>query len=222
MRTKLQDRILPNYSKNEEIFNMVSHILGGALGIVGMVLCIIKSALSGNVWGVVASSIYGFSLITLYCMSSIYHGLRYSTSKKVFQVLDHCAIYLLIAGSYTPIALSALRPEYPVLCWIVFGLVWGLTILSVTLTAIDIKQYRIFSMTCYIVMGWCVLGFMGQVKAVLGNTGLLLLLLGGIAYTVGAILYGVGKKHTIMHSIFHIFVLLGSVLQFFSIYLYAL
>lgn len=111
-RTKLQDRILPTYTKGEEIFNMTSHIVGGALGIVALVLCIIFAAIHHNSYGVIASSIYGVTMIVLYTMSSIYHGLSPKRkAKKVFQVLDHCSIFLLIAGSYTPFALCTLR-EY--------------------------------------------------------------------------------------------------------------
>ena len=222
MRTKLIDRILPPYSKGEELFNMISHIVGASLGILALIFCLIKSIIHGDVWSVVASCIYGISMITLYCMSSIYHGLRPCMGKKVFQVLDHCAIYIMIAGCYTPIALVALRPVYPTLSLIVMLLVWGLTVLCVTLTAIDLKKYRIFSQACYIIMGWCVLGFMKQATEVLGANGITFLLIGGICYTVGAILYSIGSKKTYMHCVFHIFCLLGSIFQFFAIYYYAL
>lgn len=115
MRTKLADRKLPNYTKGEEIFNMVSHIVGAVAGIVVLVLCVIAAALNHNPYGVVGSVIYGVTMIMLYTMSSIYHGLRPGMAKKVFQVIDHCTIYLLIAGTYTPIALSAIRAVNPVL-----------------------------------------------------------------------------------------------------------
>ena len=222
MRIKLQDRTFPNYTKGEEIFHMVSHIVGVAFGIAVLVLCVIKSAVAGDGWGIASSLVYGICMMLLYCMSSIYHGLRQNLAKKVFQVLDHCAIYFMIAGCYTPIALVGLRPDYPVLAWIVFGVVWGLTALSVTLTAVDLKQYRVFSMVCYIVIGWCVLAFMPQAVEVMGKQGMLYLLYGGMSYTVGAVLYGIGKKKRYMHSVFHLFVLLGSVLQFFAIYYYVL
>lgn len=109
-RIKLSDRILPKYTKGEEIFNMTTHIVGGAMGIVALVLCIIFAAIHHNGYGVVASSIYGTTMILLYTMSSVYHGLKpNTTAKKVFQILDHCSIFLLIAGSYTPFALCTLR-----------------------------------------------------------------------------------------------------------------
>ncbi|MBQ7857628.1 MAG: hemolysin III family protein [Oscillospiraceae bacterium] len=219
-RIRLADRLLPNYTQGEEIMNMVTHIVGGAIGIAALTLCVIRAALHGNVYGVVGSSIYGFTMIALYTMSSVYHGLKPGMGKKVMQVLDHCTIYFLIAGTYTVIALSALRPEYPVLGWGMFGFQWALTALAVTLTAIDLKKYNVFSMICYICMGWAVLPFMGQARHVLGEGGFMLLLSGGIGYTIGAILYGIGSKVRWMHSVFHIFVVLGSLLQFLSILLY--
>ncbi len=222
MRTKLADRKLPNYSKGEELFNMVSHIVGGALGIVVLVLCVIKSAYNDNVYGIVSSAIYGSTMIMLYTMSSLYHGLRHETSKKVFQVLDHCAIYFLIAGTYMPITLSAVREINAPLGWTLFGVEWGLAALATTLTAIDIKKYEVFSMICYICMGWLILGFAKVALEALTLNGFLFMLAGGILYTLGAVLYGIGKKRKYAHNIFHVFVFAGSFTQFFGILFYAL
>lgn len=123
-RTKLKDRELPDYTKGEEIFNMVSHIVGGALGVVAIVLCVIMAAIHRNVWGIVGGAVYGATMVILYTMSSIYHGLSPKlTAKKVFQVIDHCAIFLLIAGTYTPIALTSLREYSAPLGWTIFGIV---------------------------------------------------------------------------------------------------
>ena len=221
-RIKLADRQLPNYSKGEEIMNMTTHIVGGALGAVALIMCVVKSVVNSNGYGLVTSIIYGLSLITLYTMSSVYHGMRPCTAKKVMQVIDHCTIYLLISGSYTVIVLSAIRPVYPELGWGLFIFEWAMTALAVTLTAIDLKKYNVFSMVCYIGMGWAVIPFGHQTLEVLTMPGFLLLLLGGIAYTIGSILYGLGKKRKWMHSVFHIFVVLGSFLQFLSVLLYAL
>ena len=222
-RTKLKDRVLPIYSKGEEIFNMTSHIVGGVLGIVATVLCIVFAAINGNVYGVVSGSIYGFTMIVLYTMSSIYHGLnkeRYS--KRVFQVLDHCSIFLLIAGSYTPFALCTFREYNTALGWTIFGIIWLMAIIGITLNSIDIKSFNKFSMICYLGMGWCVVFTINLLPKLLGNVGFILLLLGGISYSVGAILYGVGKKRKWMHSVFHLFILLGSILQFFCILFYVM
>ena len=221
-RTKLKDRELPDYTKGEEMMNTITHIVGAVLGIVALVLCVVQAASHRNVWGVVGSAIYGASVIALYCVSSVYHGMKPGMAKKVMQVIDHCTIYFLIAGSYTPIVLSAMRPVYPGLAWGLLGFVWTLAIVAVVLTAIDLKKYNIFSMICYIGIGWAILPFLKQTLQVLTLPGFLLLLFGGIAYTVGAVLYGLGGKRRWMHSVFHVFVVLGSGLQFLSILGYAL
>lgn len=222
-RTKLKDRILPTYTKGEEIFNMTSHIVGGAFGVVALVLCIVFSGIHRNAFAVVSSIIYGISMIVLYTMSSIYHGLRpQGKAKKVFQILDHCSIFLLIAGSYTPFCLVTFREYSPVLGWTIFGIIWGMAALGITLNSIDIKKYKIFSMICYLGMGWCIIFTANLLPKLLGITGVTLLVSGGIAYTIGAILYGLGKKKKYIHSIFHLFILLGSILQFFCILLYVI
>ena len=220
-RIPLSARKLPDYTKGEEIMNMVTHITGGALAVAVLVLCVIKAAVTGGAADIVGAAIYGASMVTVYTVSSVYHGLRPGTGKKVLQVIDHCAIYLLIAGTYTPILLSAFRPVYPLLCWGLFAAQWGLAAIAVTLTAIDLKKYTVFSMICYIGMGWGIIFFLPQTVAVMGSRGFALLLSGGLAYTVGAVLYGIGAKKRWMHSVFHIFVVLGSLLQFFAVILYA-
>ena len=221
-RIKLIDRILPPYSKGEEIMNMVTHIVGGGLGIVALVLCVVRAALTGNIPGVIGSAIYGSSMIALYTVSSTYHGLRAGMGKKVMQVIDHCTIYLLIVGTYTPILLSAFLPVYPTIAWGLLIVEWGLCALATTLTAIDLEKYNIFSMICYIAMGWGIVLFLPQCIAVMTDAGFYWLLAGGITYTVGAILYGIGDKLPWFHSVFHIFVVIGSLLQFIAIYFYAL
>ncbi|MCI8412322.1 MAG: hemolysin III family protein [Clostridia bacterium] len=222
-RIKLKDRILPTYTKGEEIFNMTSHIVGGVLGIVATVLCIVFASVNGNVYGIVSGAIYGVTMILLYTMSSIYHGLSPKrTSKKVFQVLDHCSIFLLIAGSYTPFALCSIRAIDSVAGWVIFGVIWSLAILGIALNAIDIKRFKVFSMICYLLMGWCIIVKATILPKMLGINGLILLVAGGIAYTIGAVIYGLGKKHKYAHSIFHLFILLGSFLHFLCILLYVM
>ena len=216
-RIKLKDRKLPTYTIGEEIMNMVTHIVGGAMGVIALVLCLLRA---NTLVGILCALIYGGSMICLYTMSSVYHGLRPSTGKRVMQVLDHCTIYFLIAGTYTPIALMALAPEYPVIGWGLLIFQWALTALAVTLTAIDLKKYTVFSMICYIGMGWVVIFFIPQTLQVLGSDGFGWLLSGGIVYTLGSILYGIGSKKPWFHSVFHIFVVLGSVLQMISILFY--
>lgn len=222
-RTKLKDRVLPTYSKGEEIFNMTSHIVGAVIGLVAMILCIIFSAIHGNGYAVVSSVIYGITMIILYTMSSIYHGLSPERKgKKVLQIIDHCSIYLLIAGTYTPFCLCTFR-EYDVATgWIMFGIIWGLAILGIVLNSIDLKKFKVFSMVCYLIMGWCIIFKAPLLPELLGAEGFALLLIGGIAYTIGAILYGVGKKKKWMHSIFHLACVVGTFLHFLCILFYVI
>ena len=222
-RIKLADRILPVYTKGEEIFNMVSHIVGGAMGIAAIVLCSIFGALRGNVYGVVSGIIFGTTMLILYTMSSIYHGLSPKTkAKKVFQIIDHCSIFILIAGTYTPMALCTLREQNVFEGWLIFGIIWGLAIVGITLNSIDLKKFKLFSMICYLVMGWCIVTRTSVVINELGMGAFAMLLGGGVAYTVGAVFYAVGKKKKWMHSIFHIFCVIGSVLHFLLILLYVI
>lgn len=221
-RTKLADRSLPAYSRGEEIMNMTTHIAGGLLGIIALILCILRAAKGGNIYGIVASSIYGASMICTFAVSSIYHGLLPNFGKKVMQVVDHCTIYFLIAGTYTAVVLSAIRPIYPILGWGLFFFEWTLAIIAATLTAIDLRKYEVFSMICYVGMGWAVIPFAKQTLTALTAPGFYLLLAGGIAYTIGAVLYGIGARKKWMHSVFHIFVDLGALLQFLSIFLHGL
>ena len=222
-RTKLCDRILPSYTKGEEIFNMVSHIIGGVAGIVTIVLCSIFAAIHKNPYGIISGVIFGTSMVFLYTMSSIYHGLSPKlNSKKIFQILDHCAIFVLIAGSYTPFALCTLR-EYSIsLGWWIFGIIWGVAILGIILNSIDLKRFKIFSMICYLVMGWCIVFKINLLPSLLGMPGFILLLAGGIVYTIGALLYGLGKRYKYIHSMFHICVFIGNLLHMLCVLLYVI
>lgn len=166
--------------------------------------------------------IYGVSVIALFTMSSIYHGLHDSVAKRVFQVIDHCTIYFMIAGTYTPIALCALRRQSAASGWVVFGVIWAIAALAVTLTAIDLNKYKKFSMICYIGMGWLVVFFWPMTYRAIGKGGALFLVAGGILYTIGAVLYARGKKKAYVHSIFHLFVNAASLLHFFCILFYVL
>ncbi len=221
-RTVLSNRTLPNYTKGEELFNMISHIAGGAFGVVALVIGVIASAFTGDAWKIVSVSIYGATLVIMYTVSSVYHGLNKSTAKKVMQIIDHCDIYFLIAGTYTPILLCAIRPHNPAIAWTIFGVEWGLTALAVTLNAIDLRKFSKLSMTCYIGMGWCIVAVLKPTIDGITMSGFWWLLMGGVAYTVGAVLYGIGKKVHYMHCVFHIFVVIGSVLQYIAILKYVI
>ena len=219
-RTCLRERLLPNYTKGEEIMNMVTHISGGGLAILGSLFCILAACRVGGWETILGAVIYCTAMVGVYTMSSVYHGLRAGTAKKVMQVIDHCAIYFLIAGTYTPILITGFLPVFPAIGWGLLAMQWILTALAVTLTAIDLKKYKVFSMVCYIFMGWGIIFFLPQAMAVMTKPGFYWLLAGGIVYTIGAVLFGIGKKIPWMHAVFHIFVILGSLFQYLAIVLY--
>jgi len=223
-RIKLEDRALPNYTKKEEQLNTISHIVGGALGVVAVLACAIVAAYHRNIWGIVSGIVYGCTVILLFTMSSIYHGMKPGLAKKVFQVLDHCTIFLLIAGTYTPMLLNRFRDVYPTEAWINFAIIWGLAALGITLNAIDLKRYRVFSMICYLGMGWLIIFSVQKTLEVLGAPFFWLILAGGICYTAGAVLYMLGKqlKKKYMHSVFHFFVDAAALLHFLGIVLYVM
>ena len=221
-RSPLRERKLPDYTPCEECMNMVTHIVGAALSLPILIVGLIVSAGHANPWACVSGCIYGLSMLLLYTMSSVYHGLPDGMGKRVMQVIDHCTIYLLIAGTYTPILLVSIRPVYPALAWTIFGLEWGLGAAAAALTAIDLKKTSRLSMACYITMGWLIVLVIGPTVRTVGTSGFLWLLTGGLAYTVGAVLYGIGKRRRYFHSVFHSFVLLGSALQAVCILVYVL
>ena len=185
-------------------------------------LCVIYAATHSDPYAVVSSAIYGASVVVLFSVSSIYHGLHPSKGKKVMQVLDHCVIYFMIAGTYTPITLCALRENSPALGWTVFGVVWGMSAFAALLNAIDLKKYKVFSIISYLAIGWCVVFTVKPVYESIGFEGFLWLLTGGVLYTVGAVLYMLGHKKRYIHSVFHIFIDLASVCHFICILFYVL
>ncbi len=219
-RTPLRDRILPDYTRGEELMNMITHIVGGAVGLLILIGSVLIGAKQHDAWAITSGSIYGFMTCCLFVISSVYHGLPDGMGKRVMQVIDHCTIYFMIAGTYTPVLLVGIRKEAPLAAWIVFGIEWGCAAVAATLTAIDLQKYKRFSMICYLAMGWAIVAILPQTFRVLTARGFLWLLAGGICYTVGAVLYGLGKKHRYMHSVFHIFVNAGSLLQAMAILFY--
>ncbi len=220
-RTPLRDRALPPYTRAEEIANMTTHIAGAAIGVVTMLLGIYISLQKGNVWGLVSSVIYSSTVILLFTVSSVYHGLRPSYAKKVMQVIDHSTIFFLICGTYTPILLSSVRVNYPVVAWIVFGCEWGLAVFGAVIASIDHKRYARLTMICYIGMGWFVI-FAAKPAVLSMGLGMLYILIGGVIYTAGAVLYGVGKKKSVYHTVFHILVDIACVIHAYAILAYAL
>lgn len=204
---------LPGYTRGEELFNMITHIVGAGLGLVALIACAIVAAFSQNVWGVVSGCVYGSCVVLLFTMSSIYHGLRVEKPKRVFRVIDHCTIFVLIAGTYTPIVLNRFRVVYPLDAWIVFGAIWSLAVMGIALNSVDMRRFRAVSMICYLGMGWMVIFRIDRLIEVLGSAFFIMILIGGILYTVGVLFYAMGKRKKYMHSVFHLFVNIASVLH---------
>lgn len=217
---KLKDKIIiPKYTLGEELVSAISHGIGTLLSIAALVLCVVFSAIHKNVYAIVASSIYGSTSIILYTMSTLYHSFKVNNAKRVFRILDHSCIFLLIAGTYTPFTLVVLPKA---LGWTIFGIEWVCVIIGIVLNSIDLKKFKKISMALYLIMGWMIII---SFKSLINNIdikGIYLMLTGGVLYTIGAILYGIGKKYKYIHSIFHIFVLAASILFFFSIFFYVI
>ena len=209
----IEDIELPDYTRDEELLNTITHGIGIILAAGVLAYGLMTANRGHKALSVMSCCIYGLSMITLYAVSSIYHGLPACDAKRVMRVVDHCTIYLLIAGSYTPILLTAVRLEHPALAWTVFAAEWGLGLSAAFLTAVDMKKYSRLSMICYISMGWLVVAALKPTITAISWTGFAWLLAGGICYTLGAVLYRIGKKKRYFHAIFHVFVVLASLLQ---------
>lgn len=194
------------YTLGEEIFNSVTHGVGAGISVAACVLMIIKAAFTDSAMKVVCASIFGASLIILYTMSTLYHALTHPTAKKVMRIFDHCTIFMLIAGTYTPFTLVVMGGA---LGWTLFGILWGVTVIGMVLNALSLTKFSKISMVLYILMGWCVIFCVRPVITYLGLWGSLMLLAGGLFYTGGILFYSSKKRY--MHSVWHIFVVLGSV-----------
>lgn len=214
------------YTLGEEISNSITHGIGSLLSIAALVLMVIVAAYHKNTMGIVTSAIFGASLIILYTMSTLYHAISNEKAKKIFKIFDHVSIYWLIAGTYTPFTLVALKSINPLKAWIVFGIVWAIAIIGTITYAIFKNKFKILNVISYVVMGWVVIIALPEIieffKVNNAMNGLYLLASGGIAYTLGIIFYALQKKFKYSHSIWHVFVLLGSILQFFSVILYVI
>ncbi|SLM28462.1 Hemolysin-3 homolog [Desulfamplus magnetovallimortis] len=204
------------YSFEEEIANVATHGVGILLSITALAILVAFSSLNGDVWHITSTSIYGTTLILLYTASSLYHGIPYSRAKQLLRRLDHAAIFLLIAGTYTPFVLVSLRGNWG---WTLFCLVWGISILGVVLEIVSKKRYKRLSLGLYLGLGWIILIATKPMLDSVEAGGLILLLGGGLCYSFGVIFY-VWKKLAYNHAIWHLFVLAGSVLHFFSILFY--
>ncbi len=207
---------LPKYKLGEELMNAISHGVGGLLSIAALVLCIIKADTGLELF---SALFYGISSIILYVMSCLYHSLAPNNAKRVFRIIDHCSIFLLIAGTYTPFCLCVLPLN---IGWWVFGFVWACAVAGILFNSLDMKRFKKVSMVLYLVMGWCIIFTFNALLKTMDHFGILLLLLGGVIYTLGAIFYGLGKKKQYMHSVFHLACVVASAFFFFAVYFYAL
>lgn len=211
------NRPTKTYSLGEEIFNSVSHGIGGLLAIAGTVVIIVMSAIYSTAAGVVSASVYGATLIILYTMSTLYHAISNPTAKKFFRIMDHNTIFLLIAGSYTPFTLVTFRAVSPALGWTLFGVVWGIAAIGIVLNSINLEKFKKPSVICYILLGWIILvAIKPLLESDISVTALVLLASGGVVYTLGVIFYAL-KKIKWFHSVWHLFTIAGSVLQYFAI-----
>jgi len=201
-----------------EKFNTITHLVGSMAALIGLVVLIVTSSRQGHVLPIVSVTIYGTTLALLYMSSTLYHSFR-GKAKNVFQKLDHLAIYLLIAGTYTPFALITLGKTWG---WVIFGLVWGLAILGIILELLPQKSNRLIPLIIYLTMGWLIIIAIKPLIQALGMVGFGWLLLGGLAYTFGVIFYVYDERVRHFHGIWHLFVLAGSTIQYFTVYNYVL
>lgn len=206
---------IKKYTLGEEIFNSVSHGVGAGLSVAGTVVLIVSAVIHTNAWGIVSSCIYGATLIILYTMSTLYHSLTNAKAKVFFRIMDHNTIFLLIAGTYTPITLYFLGG---VTGWVLFAIVWGAAVIGIIINSINLEKARIPSIFCYVAMGWVIIFAIKPLIAAMPTVSLVFLIIGGVFYTLGIIFYAI-KKVKYFHSVWHLFTVAGSVFHYFSILL---
>lgn len=213
------------YTIGEEIFNSITHGIGAALSIAALVVMIVFASINGaRALDIIGYVIYGLSLIILYTMSTLYHAITNEKAKKVLRVIDHSSVYILISGSITPYVFTVLN-ETDHKRWIVFATVWSVTLLGIVLYAIFKQKVKVFNVISYVFMGWSVIFLFPELMSTFNLLNIMpciyLLVSGGIAYTLGLVFYGL-KKFKYFHSIWHLFVLVGSILHFISLMIYIL
>lgn len=205
-----------SYSVAEEIAHTITHGLGMLLSIAGLVVLVGFSAQNGDAWHITSSSIFGATLILLYGASTLYHGIRQPRFRPILQKMDHAAIYLLIAGTYTPFLLISLRGVWG---WWLFGIIWSLAIIGIALEFIPRKRLERTALALYLVMGWIIVGAIQPMMEHVAPGGLYLLVAGGLCYTLGVVFY-VWERLAFNHAIWHVFVLAGSISHYFAILFY--
>ncbi|MDP4119492.1 MAG: hemolysin III family protein [Bacillota bacterium] len=210
-------KYVKQYTLGEEIFNSVTHGAGSLLAIAGTVVLLVFSVIYGDAWCVVSAAIYGFTLICLYTMSTLYHSITHVNAKHFFRIMDHNTIFILIAGTYTPYMLVTLHGTFG---WTILGIIWGTAAIGITLNSIDLEKFRKPSVVLYLIMGWAIVFAIPSLINNFGNSSLALvfLMVGGIFYTVGIVFYAI-KKIKYFHSIWHLFTIGGSIFHYFSIFI---
>ncbi len=206
------------YTGGEEVANAVTHVVGSHLGAAMLALLVWQGATSGVdvAWKVTSGAIFGASMILLYSVSSAYHAVTYRPAKRVLHVMDHMAIYFLIAGSYTPFSLVSLRPEHPILGWSIFGIEWGMALVGIVFKVWTTGKFRYISTSAYVIMGWVALAAIVPLVKALDPIGTMWLALGGGLYTLGCIFY-LWKSLPYAHMVWHLFVLAGTICHFFCV-----
>ena len=202
--------------EKNEVINSLTHLMGAAAALAGIVVLVVFASLKGDPWKIVSFSVYGITLFTLYTISTLYHSLS-GRAKQVFKILDHQAIYLLIAGTYTPFTLVTLRGVWG---WTLFGVIWGVAVVGFILDALPQKGLRIIPVIIYILMGWLVVIALDPLLENLSDTGFRWLASGGALYTLGIVFYALSDRYTYAHGVWHLFVLAGSICHYISIFWY--
>lgn len=211
---------LANYTRSEDWLNSISHMVGGGLSIIALVLCLVRAIVVRRWDYALLGLVYGITMIAMYSCSSVYHALRPNRGKKAMRMVDHAMIYPMIAGTISPIAVLVIVPVRPALGWAVFGVAWAVVAAAVPITLTLFNKTKVTQMILYLALGWMIIVALRVLLQTFDRTGTLLLVAGGVAYTLGAIIYGIGSKHRYFHSVFHFFVLAGSILHFFALYLF--
>ena len=216
-KAKKRGITIPNYSLGEEIFNAISHGIGGLLSVIALIMMLLKAK---TPLAIVSVSVFGFAMIVLYVISCVYHALsKRVKGKKVLRVIDHCNVFFLVLGTYVPVSLLGVGGWQG---WTLLGVVFAFAATGISLNGVNVEKFKVSSVICHLVCGWSILFGVPALLNTMGRTGVYWLIAGGAAYTVGSILYGIGAKKKYIHSVFHIFCLIGTACHFWAVYRFLL
>lgn len=216
-KAKKRGITIPNYSLGEEIFNAISHGIGGLLSVIALIMMLLKAK---TPLAIVSVSVFGFAMIVLYVISCVYHALsKRVKGKKVLRVIDHCNVFFLVLGTYVPVSLLGVGGW---LGWTLLGVVFAFAATGISLNGVNVEKFKVSSVICHLVCGWSILFGVPALLQSIGRAGVYWLVAGGAAYTVGSVLYGIGSKKKYIHSVFHIFCLLGTACHFWAVYRFLL